>query len=79
MSLYQNRFLKSSPVRELQWVAAELVAAKQGAGIMIMVASCFQNTDLAILGVILIGVIGFGIDMLMRQAERQLEPWKGNA
>lgn len=58
-------------------VAAELVAAEQGAGMMIMVASRFQNTDIVILGIILIGVIGFGIDMLMRYAERLLVPWKG--
>ena len=60
-------------------VAAELVAAEQGAGMMIMVASRFQNTDIVILGIILIGVIGFGIDMLMRYAERLLVPWKGKA
>lgn len=58
-------------------VAAELVAAEQGAGMMIMVASKFQNTDIVIMGIILIGVIGFGIDMLMRWAERVLVPWKG--
>ncbi len=58
-------------------VAAELVAAEKGAGMMIMVASKFQNTDIVILGIILIGVIGFGIDMLMRGAERILVPWKG--
>ncbi|MCC1491715.1 ABC transporter permease [Cognatishimia sp. F0-27] len=60
-------------------VAAELVAAEQGAGMMIMVASRFQNTDIVILGIILIGIIGFGIDMLMRYAERILVPWKGKA
>ncbi|MEM8578596.1 MAG: ABC transporter permease subunit [Pseudomonadota bacterium] len=60
-------------------VAAELVAAEQGAGMMIMVASRFQNTDIVILGIILIGIIGFGIDMLMRMAERWLVPWKGKA
>lgn len=60
-------------------VAAELVAAEQGAGMMIMVASRFQNTDIVILGIILIGVIGFGIDMLMRWAERLLVPWKGRS
>ncbi len=60
-------------------VAAELVAAEQGAGMMIMVASRFQNTDIVILGIILIGIIGFGIDMLMRQAEKWLVPWKGKA
>ncbi|NOD33308.1 MULTISPECIES: ABC transporter permease subunit [unclassified Ruegeria] len=60
-------------------VAAELVAAEKGAGMMIMVASKFQNTDIVIMGIILIGVIGFGIDMLMRWAERILVPWKGKS
>ncbi|AVO38914.1 ABC transporter permease subunit [Pukyongiella litopenaei] len=58
-------------------VAAELVAAEKGAGMMIMVASKFQNTDIVIMGIILIGMIGFGIDMAMRWAERVLVPWKG--
>lgn len=58
-------------------VAAELVAAERGAGMMIMVASRFMSTDIVIMGVILIGVIGYGIDMLMRLAERRLVPWKG--
>lgn len=58
-------------------VAAELVAAEKGAGMMIMVASKFQNTDIVIMGIILIGVIGFGIDILMRWLERRLVPWKG--
>jgi taurine transport system permease protein len=58
-------------------VAAELVAAEKGAGMMIMVASKFQSTDIVLMGIILIGVIGFTIDMLMRWAERWLVPWKG--
>lgn len=58
-------------------VAAELVAAEKGAGMMIMTASKFQNTDIVIMGIILIGIIGFSIDMLMRQAEKWLVPWKG--
>ncbi|KNG95255.1 ABC transporter permease [Pseudaestuariivita atlantica] len=60
-------------------VAAELVAAEKGAGMMIMVASRFNLTDIVIVGIILIGVIGYGIDILMRQAERFLVPWKGRA
>ena len=60
-------------------VAAELVAAEKGAGMMIMVASKFQNTDIVLMGIILIGVIGFGIDILMRYAERTLVPWKGRS
>ena len=46
-------------------VAAELVAAENSAGMMIMITSKFQNTDIAIMGVILIGIIGVGIDILM--------------
>ena len=58
-------------------VAAELVAAEKGAGMMIMVASKFQLTDIVIMGIILIGIIGYGIDILMRKAENLLVPWKG--
>ncbi len=60
-------------------VAAELVAAEKGAGMMIMVASKFQLTDIVIMGIILIGVIGYGIDILMRMAEKVLVPWKGKS
>ncbi|KLN59586.1 taurine ABC transporter permease [Kiloniella spongiae] len=58
-------------------VAAELVAAEKGAGKMIIAASKFQQTDIVIMGIILIGIIGFGIDILMRMAEKVLVPWKG--
>lgn len=60
-------------------VAAELVAAQKGAGMMIIAASKFQLTDIVIMGIILIGIIGYGIDILMRIAERVLVPWKGRA
>jgi len=60
-------------------VAAELVAAQKGAGMMIIAASKFQLTDIVIMGIILIGVIGYGIDILMRMAERWLVPWKGKS
>ncbi len=58
-------------------VAAELVAAETGAGKMIIAASKFQLTDIVIVGIILIGVIGYAIDILMREAEKYLVPWKG--
>lgn len=60
-------------------VAAELVAAEKGAGMMIMVASKFQNTDIVLMGIILIGIIGYGIDIMMRMAEKWLVPWKGRS
>jgi taurine transport system permease protein len=58
-------------------VAAELVAAEKGAGKMIIAASKFQLTDIVIVGIIIISIIGYGIDILMRKAENRLIPWKG--
>lgn len=58
-------------------VAAELVAAEKGVGMMIMVASRFQLTDIVLMGIILIGVIGYSVDILMRKLEKVLVPWKG--
>lgn len=58
-------------------VAAELVAAEKGIGKMITVASKFQRTDIMIIGIIVIGVIGFAIEVGMRKAETYLVPWKG--
>ncbi len=58
-------------------VAAELVAAEKGAGKMIIAASKFQFTDIVIVGIIIIGVIGYGIDIVMRMLEKRLIPWKG--
>ncbi len=58
-------------------VAAELVAAQKGAGMMIIAASKFQLTDIVLMGIIMIGIIGYGIDILMRKTERWLVPWKG--
>ncbi|EFO30211.1 taurine ABC transporter, permease protein [Roseibium sp. TrichSKD4] len=60
-------------------VAAELVAAQKGAGMMIIAASKFQLTDIVLMGIILIGIVGYSIDILMRMAERLLVPWKGRS
>lgn len=60
-------------------VAAELVAAEKGIGKMIVTASKFQATDIVIMGIVVIGLIGFGIDILMRKFEDWLVPWKGQS
>ncbi|MGB3553055.1 MAG: ABC transporter permease [Jannaschia sp.] len=60
-------------------VAAELVAAQKGAGMMIIAASKFQLTQIVLMGIILIGIIGYSIDILMRKAEDWLVPWKGRS
>lgn len=58
-------------------VAAELVAADQGVGSMMMIAKNFLQTEVVVIGIILIGAIGFAIEMLMRSLESWLVPWKG--
>ena len=58
-------------------VAAELVAADQGVGSMMMIAKNFLQTDVVVIGIIIIGAIGFAIEMLMRMLEAWLIPWKG--
>lgn len=58
-------------------VAAELVAAEKGLGFMIMAASKFMSSDLVLVGIVLIGIIGFLIELAMRKSEQKLIPWKG--
>jgi taurine transport system permease protein len=58
-------------------VAAEMVAANVGLGQMVLNASNFLRTDIVIMGIIVIGVVAYLFDMLMRWVERKLVPWKG--
>ncbi len=58
-------------------VAAELVAADKGLGSMIMIAKNFLQTDTVVIGIILIGIIGYIIELIMRRLERWLIPWRG--
>ncbi len=58
-------------------VAAELVAADKGLGSMIMIAKNFLQTDTVVIGIILIGVIGYIIELIMRRLEGWLVPWRG--
>jgi taurine transport system permease protein len=58
-------------------VAAEIVAADKGVGSMIMIAKNFLQTDTVVIGIMIIGFIGYGIEMFMRYMERKLIPWKG--
>jgi taurine transport system permease protein len=58
-------------------VAAELVAADRGLGSMIMIAKNFLQTDTVVIGIVIIGLIGYAIELLMRWLERRLVPWRG--
>jgi taurine transport system permease protein len=58
-------------------VAAEMVAANVGLGQMVLNASNFLRTDIVVMGIIVIGVVAYLFDMLMRWVEHRLVPWKG--
>ncbi len=58
-------------------VAAEMVAANKGLGQMVLNASNFLRTDIVIMGIIVIGVVAYLFDLLMRYIEQLVVPWKG--
>lgn len=58
-------------------VAAETVDGVPGIGGLAWSTKKFQQTDVAIMCVIVIGVCAVVIDLLIRAAERRLVPWKG--
>jgi len=57
-------------------VAAELVAASSGLGYMISFYREFMRTDLIIVGMITIGIIGLIMDWITRRLEDWLLPWR---
>lgn len=58
-------------------VAAELVAATRGLGFMVQSAASFLVTDVVVLGIIVIAVIAFGLEMGLRTLQKRLTPWHG--
>jgi len=60
-------------------VAAEMVAATAGLGQMVLNASNFLRTDVVIMGIVVIGIVAYAFDLLMRYVERAFVPWKGKA
>ncbi len=60
-------------------VAAELVAATRGLGFMVQAAAQFLNTDIVVLGIFAIAAIAFGLELILRAAQRRLAPWQGKA
>jgi len=58
-------------------VAAEIVGANEGLGAMTWAASKFLRMDVVVVGIIVIGLMGFAMDVLMRKIEARLIPWRG--
>jgi NitT/TauT family transport system permease protein len=57
-------------------VASELLAAPAGLGRMMQAAQQFLQTDRIVVGIIMIGALGFAMDRLLLIAERRLTSWQ---
>jgi NitT/TauT family transport system permease protein len=57
-------------------VASELLAAPTGLGRMMQAAQQFLQTDRIVVGIIMIGALGFAMDRLLLIAERRLTSWQ---
>jgi taurine transport system permease protein len=58
-------------------VAAELVAATQGLGFMVQSAAQFLVTDVVVLGILVIALVAFALELGLRTLQRKLVPWHG--
>ncbi|WP_263145834.1 taurine ABC transporter permease TauC [Pseudomonas sp. RIT-PI-AD] len=60
-------------------VAAELVAATRGLGFMVQSAAQFLVTDVVVLGILIIALVAFAMELGLRALQRRLVPWHGQA
>ena len=58
-------------------VAAELLAATDGLGWMVISASSFLRNDIIILSIIILGLLGVGLAALLRAADHLVIHWRG--
>ncbi|MBV9052116.1 MAG: ABC transporter permease subunit [Hyphomicrobiales bacterium] len=58
-------------------VAAELNAATDGLGWMVISASRFLRNDVIILGIILLGILGIALSALVLAIDRRVVHWRG--
>lgn len=58
-------------------VAAELMAATNGLGWMVISASKFLRNDIIMLGIILLGILGVILSKLIELLDRKLVHWRG--
>lgn len=60
-------------------VAAELIAASQGLGWLIQQAGTQLQTSIVVTGIIVIGIVGYLMDIAIRLLERLVIPWRDYA
>jgi len=59
-------------------VAAELIAADQGLGWLVQYAGQALQVAIVIVGIIVIGILGYAMELLIRILERRIVPWRGH-
>ena len=60
-------------------IAAEMIASSSGLGWMVMNASSYLRTDVVMLGIVLLGGIGYLLDLALVQLQRRTVHWTGRA
>ena len=60
-------------------VAAELVASTSGVGWMIINAGSYLRTDVVMIGILILGLIGYAMDVALVALQRWIVPWTGKA
>ncbi|MDE2239902.1 MAG: ABC transporter permease [Rhodospirillales bacterium] len=58
-------------------VAAELIAADQGLGWLVQYAGQALQVAVVIAGIIVIGILGYAMELVIRLAENRSVPWRG--
>jgi taurine transport system permease protein len=58
-------------------IAAEMIASSSGLGWMVINASSYLRTDVVMLGIVLLGGIGYLLDVALVQAQRRIVHWAG--
>jgi taurine transport system permease protein len=58
-------------------IAAEIIAGSNGIGWLVFDAGRFLRSDYVFVGVLLIGLMGLGLDFALRTIERKIVHWAG--
>lgn len=58
-------------------VAAELIAASSGLGWLVQFAGQALQVAIVIVGIVIIGLIGYAMELVIRKIENWIVPWRG--
>jgi NitT/TauT family transport system permease protein/taurine transport system permease protein len=60
-------------------VAAELIAASSGLGWLVQFAGQALQVSIVIVGIVIIGAIGYAMELIIRKLENIVVPWRGRS